>query len=400
MPLLNSASTLTRSTYTPPTSSVSSFLNKKQSKSLYNIQTTPGVQAEIAQQQTTSPNLARQQAYTQRLQGHNKWGEKLNSLLAQGQANRAQPIQDSPVGNSPVATSAYTGSSAGGTGVDVARQLAAQAGGVRGQILNSAIGMFGTPYAWGGGGIGNRGSRGTGLGTQNVIGVDCSGLTSYVYGLFGVRLPRTSGAQTTMGVRTNISNARPGDLVGWAKGGHVAIYAGNGYIIHSPRPGQTVQMRKLFNGEQVFAVSLSLPGDTAGAPAPQRSAAPAASNAAARSTAGGVNSYLAALRSVESSNNYQARSRISSASGAYQYIDSTWNNYGGYAHAWQAPPAVQDRRASEDAQALFRRYGNWEQVAAHHIYPAWAGNRNLWGQSPGRGNPTIQEYVNRVMGRF
>jgi cell wall-associated NlpC family hydrolase len=121
--------------------------------------------------------------------------------------------------------------------------------------------MFGTPYAWGGGGIGVRASRGTGKGTENVIGVDCSGLTSYVYGLFGINLPRYSGNQTVYGVRTNIANAKPGDLVGWARGGHVAIYAGNGYIIHSPQPGKTVTMRKLFNGEKVYGVSLRLPGD-------------------------------------------------------------------------------------------------------------------------------------------
>lgn len=135
------------------------------------------------------------------------------------------------------------------------------ASGTRQKIVQEAYKMLGTPYAWGGGGIGNRGSRGTGLGTQNVIGVDCSGLTSYVYGLIGMKLPRYSNNQTAQGVRTNIKNAQPGDLVGWGRGGHVAIYIGDGMIIESPKPGTQVRTRKLGAGESVYAVRLKLPGD-------------------------------------------------------------------------------------------------------------------------------------------
>jgi len=113
-----------------------------------------------------------------------------------------------------------------------------------------------------------------------------------------------------------------------------------------------------------------------------------------------VNSFLAALRQQESSNNYRARSPISTASGAYQYINSTWGNYGGYSTAAQAPPAVQDARARQDAMRSFQRFGNWEQVAANHFYPAWAGDRNKWGQAPGRGNPTVASYVRGVMSKM
>lgn len=137
--------------------------------------------------------------------------------------------------------------------------------GSRAHLVKQAQSLLGTPYAWGGGGYGNRSSRGTGKGTQNVIGVDCSGLTSYVFGTLGIKLARQSDAQLrTSGYKTKVENLQPGDLVGWAKGGHVAIYVGNGMIIESPRPGLSVRARKLssydYNGG-VYGVRVSLPGE-------------------------------------------------------------------------------------------------------------------------------------------
>jgi cell wall-associated NlpC family hydrolase len=77
---------------------------------------------------------------------------------------------------------------------------------------------------------------------------DCSGLTSYAFHHAGLRVPRTSDAQYDRVRHIRKRNIRRGDLVFFHSGGgvyHVAIYLkrkhGDRIILHSPRPGKTVQ---------------------------------------------------------------------------------------------------------------------------------------------------------------
>lgn len=62
---------------------------------------------------------------------------------------------------------------------------------------------------------------------------------------------------------------------------------------------------------------------------------------------GSVDVVLATIRTLESGGDYTARAAGSTASGAYQFLDSTWDGHGGFPQAWQAPPPIQDARATE-----------------------------------------------------
>ena len=75
---------------------------------------------------------------------------------------------------------------------------------------------------------------------------DCSGLTYASWKSVGVSLPRSSRSQYGAGSYVSRSNLQPGDLVFfYSPISHVALYAGNGQIIHAPRPGKGVQYAPL-----------------------------------------------------------------------------------------------------------------------------------------------------------
>lgn len=93
----------------------------------------------------------------------------------------------------------------------------------RSQLVNYALQFVGNRYVWGG--------------TSLTNGVDCSGFTMRVMEKFGVSLPHYSGSQAQMGKKVSSANMQPGDLIFYAgsngKVNHVAIYIGNGRIVHA-----------------------------------------------------------------------------------------------------------------------------------------------------------------------
>ncbi|SEQ62983.1 C40 family peptidase [Microlunatus flavus] len=75
---------------------------------------------------------------------------------------------------------------------------------------------------------------------------DCSGLTLGAWKAAGVSLNRTSQAQFRNGRAVSKSDLQPGDLVFFYGGlSHVALYVGDGTIIHAPHPGASVRYAKL-----------------------------------------------------------------------------------------------------------------------------------------------------------
>nr|WP_320145570.1 NlpC/P60 family protein [uncultured Anaeromusa sp.] len=90
------------------------------------------------------------------------------------------------------------------------------------QIVQMAQQYMGTPYTWGGSSPG---------------GFDCSGFIYYIYGQFGISLPRMSDGQFEVGRAISGDNLLPGDLVFFTTyepgASHVGIYLGGGRFIHA-----------------------------------------------------------------------------------------------------------------------------------------------------------------------
>jgi len=85
---------------------------------------------------------------------------------------------------------------------------------------------------------------------------DCSGFTMFVFSRFGVRLPHNSGAQSRVARSIPASQRRPGDLIFFHTGGghitHVAIYAGDNSMWHSPHTGTSVQRAAIYSSRVTY----------------------------------------------------------------------------------------------------------------------------------------------------
>ena len=87
-------------------------------------------------------------------------------------------------------------------------------------------------------------------GGQNPRCFDCSGLTKYVYNQQGIKLPPTAQGQYRIAKKIGASKAKPGDLVFFITRNnyayHVAIYLGNGKVIHSPKRNHHVRVESIW----------------------------------------------------------------------------------------------------------------------------------------------------------
>lgn len=145
----------------------------------------------------------------------------------QQQANQTQTIDtgngaQQTTGDNPAQTTdpgtVDTGNDSKGTDSMNAGAGAVTGGsGVGQQAANYACNFVGNPYKFGG--------------TSLTNGTDCSGFTQAVYAHFGISLPRDSYSQRSCGTEVSYANAQPGDIICYA--GHVALYLGNGQIVHA-----------------------------------------------------------------------------------------------------------------------------------------------------------------------
>jgi peptidoglycan DL-endopeptidase CwlO len=127
----------------------------------------------------------------------------------------------------PLGMTAYSSPILGGR-----TQLAAPLG-RGGDVVQASMQYLGVPYLWGG--------------TNPDQGLDCSGFVQRVHRDLGIELPRVSTDQARGGQPVaSLAEARPGDVLAFGQPvNHVAIYLGNGQMVHAPRRGDVVKIEAI-----------------------------------------------------------------------------------------------------------------------------------------------------------
>lgn len=116
---------------------------------------------------------------------------------------------------------------------------------VRVALVNYACQFVGNPYVWGG--------------TSLTHGADCSGFTMRIFEQYGIYLPHKASAQAGCGTKVSSSEAKPGDLFFYSNGSginHVAIYIGNGQVVHASSPSTGIKISNAFYRSPTCVVRL------------------------------------------------------------------------------------------------------------------------------------------------
>jgi cell wall-associated NlpC family hydrolase len=113
--------------------------------------------------------------------------------------------------------------------------------------VRAAYSAIGVQYRWGG--------------SNPKEGFDCSGLTMWAWGQAGVPLPHSSAAQYAVLPHVGKSQLKPGDLLFfYTPISHVAMYVGDGYMIHAKHPGTTVAKERISSYYWAVYVGAGRPG--------------------------------------------------------------------------------------------------------------------------------------------
>lgn len=135
--------------------------------------------------------------------------------------------------NTSSSSSSNTSSSSSSSNTQISDSVdTSSASALRAAVVAYALQFEGNPYVYGGSSLTN--------------GTDCSGFTMAVYNYFGYSLPHQSGSQSGCGTRVSLDSLLPGDLLFYTNGGssigHVALYIGNGQIIHASTPSTGIKI--------------------------------------------------------------------------------------------------------------------------------------------------------------
>ena len=182
-------------------------------------------------------------------------GAVLQQLKAERPAEVAQAEQQRDIVNSTLAAKYL-------------RDANGQAGTAAQRAVAYALAQLGKPYVWG---------------AEGPDTFDCSGLVQAAYAYGGVRLPRTARPQYRATRPVSVDALLPGDLLffatdksDWNTIHHVAIYLGNGKMVHAPTTGDVVRVAPVW-WEEFFAATRVVPGQPGSAQPIQIPLGPSAS---------------------------------------------------------------------------------------------------------------------------
>ncbi|MDH4365033.1 MAG: transglycosylase SLT domain-containing protein [Acidimicrobiia bacterium] len=262
-------------------------------------------------------------------------------------------------------------------------------------VVAAAAAYLGVPYLWGG--------------TDPDRGLDCSGLIQLAYRQAGVEMPKWSRNQATMGVAVDsIDQALPGDILTFGHPvRHVALYVGDGKMLHAPKRGEVVKIepidrpigairRIITPGGAPEALGAGADPAASGAPAPSSStvqAGPAEQRYQALFVDAGRRwnvdpNLLAAVAQTESGFNPHAKSPAG-AQGLMQFMPATAAEMG--VDPWDPASAIDG--AARYLRTSLDRFGSTELAVAS--YNAGRGAVARYGDVPPYRETRV--YVNKVL---
>lgn len=187
---------------------------------------------QISQQSDNLKKLNQAEAEKVAEEARKKAEEEARKKAEEAARKKAEEDNTKTYGDSSDESSSESSSSGSSESEDRPRGTSVRAtgSGLGTDIANFALGYVGCPYVAGGTSLSN--------------GCDCSGFTQGVYSNFGIKIPRSSYAQSAGGTEVSYDEAQAGDIIYY--GGHVGIYIGNNQIVHASTAATGIKISSAF----------------------------------------------------------------------------------------------------------------------------------------------------------